>query len=289
MTFIRELWKAVGRGLYSIGAAYSIFNIVKALLDASMGQNNPVKSFEAWMAYVPFALGFIWYALKLCFNMFFKKHGISDSRKTVGVRVSDILKCKRGTILVGMNDTLCCDMSVIGDNSIQYQLLKKYRKKYGTEWMESACEKERRKFKEGEHVPMGYTFTVKTPDNNMDILFMVVATFDGNNMPESSEQDVRNALKKLFAASDFRCVKNTLYMPVIGTGRLGLPISKQKTAENIAFDFIKSDCSTNKSKAIYELIITIHPASLKDINLYKLHEKIKHFAQYCNDCPEYKA
>ena len=54
-----------------------------------------------------------------------KKVKIGTIARTISIRVGNILSQKNSTVLVGVNDTLNCDVNMIGQNSIHHQIITK--------------------------------------------------------------------------------------------------------------------------------------------------------------------
>lgn len=96
------------------------------LIDYFFSQNSAIQEYTGnikiiWVPALVFAAGRLAYVLK---KDFFPTYKYKD--KKIEIRVGNILKCKKGTIVVGVNHQLKTLAKDIGESSIHKQLIDKY-------------------------------------------------------------------------------------------------------------------------------------------------------------------
>ncbi|MEP2511160.1 MAG: macro domain-containing protein, partial [Reichenbachiella sp.] len=90
------------------------------------------------------------------------------------------------------------------------------------------------------------------------------STLNRQNRSKCTEEDLRNSLNELWAYLEINGNKDTLTLPVIGTGRGRLNLTRVEVIKEIALSFL---ASLNSGSHIEELCIVIHPNDLRKYTL----------------------
>ena len=207
----------------------------------------------------------------------FQRIPVPESSKSISLRFGNLLRCRNGTILVGINNTLTYDEDKIGRDSIHNQLIQKY----GIDWMRQVFEAE--KEKAGLTVyPPGYAFSARAEDGR-EYLFVVMSELKAAGVPKTAPGEVRKVAQVLFSSDEFRCRNKRLYSPILGTGSAALLCAQRDVAEQIAFEFVCA--AAQNSAAVHELVLVFRWRNLPRIQLTALKQSIAQIAERCRSCP----
>lgn len=191
--------------------------------------------------------------------------------KSIEIRYGDILKCKGGSIVLGINHQGISDLSSISAGSIHGQLMKKY----GEDEVKAAIQADKDDI-----------VKYKPERTGQDFLMIKMSNINEHGIAESSDKQVREAIHKLFwHQHQYDVVNNTLYMPLLGTGTAGINLSKQDILQTIIKEFIcmQKDKSILRD-VISHLVIVIYWKDIDDINPEKAVECLKRYSKYCSKC-----
>lgn len=121
--------------------------------------------------------------------------------------------------------------------------------------------------------PMGTTIPIHTHGKTFYLTAMAELGENGN--ASSTILDIKNALDGLWTYVRNSGELQELAVPVIGTGRGRLQISRKKMIVLIAESFVKA---SSRNKFTDKLIITIRPEDAESfgINLYDIKDHLKH-------------
>ena len=121
--------------------------------------------------------------------------------------------------------------------------------------------------------PMGTTVPINT--HGKTFYFTAMATIGENGNASSTITDIKNALDGLWDYVKEKGELQALAIPVIGTGRGRIKITRKKMIALIAESFVKASI---KNKFTDKLIITIRPVDAENfrINLYEIKDHLIH-------------
>lgn len=273
------LWESIRFSFSIVGFSFTIIEMLKTL---SVFTVTPAfVNFQTVL--ITFSLFSLLFFLRRILKLSFQTHSISETSMTVASKAANVLKQRNGSILIGINDELEYELEKVGKNSLQGQLIKKY----GQDWMQQVMEtyKSQHPLPAGQTVyPIGTAFSVDDPKDKHHFIFLVISHLQSSGVPFSSPEKLKEALNVLFEPnSTFRCHKNRLYAPLIGSGLTGLTISRQELARMIAFRFIhrKNDCM-----AVHHLVITYRYHTISAIRPLELSAELAHMSKHCRNCLE---
>ncbi len=174
---------------------------------------------------IAIALTSVYYLLPL-----FKVIHVKESDCELCVRPGNILKKKNATIVVGINDILSCDRTIIGENSIHYQLM---QKKYSRQVEDRL--NEARLSLNGQKAKYGTVFSVNAANYNKFFIFLVMSNISKPGIIDTKAEDLCRAITDLFKQESSLTIKNNkLFIPIIGTGPAGVGITKYNMIKAIA-------------------------------------------------------
>ena len=284
------------RAYTNIVHSFSIVGLVFSA-QSTYEKINPNTPFPVHLSFnrvlLLFVISFIIFTANDIRQVFFKKVKIGTITRTISIRAGNILSRKNSTILVGVNDTLDCDVNVIGQNSIHHQIINKYHNNYGDNWILEGFANEYQKCRDSNlvdgdgHIQFGHCFKLTSPDQKQDYIFIVASTLQSgqSQTPVTKTSDYEKIFDGLFQnINAFRCKDNRLLLSLIGTGAAGNDVDKNKLIEYISFRFIRTPSDRN---AVHDLVIVVRPKKLisGEINLTSIYESIEKLAEKCIPCP----
>ena len=268
--FFKKLFQIAAKSFSMVGAVFSAGELLQKL-------NSPLGfSLSRAGALIVFFLSMGFFFCLELYRLFFQRIPVPESSKSISLRFGNLLRCRNGTILVGINNTLTYDEDKIGRDSIHNQLIQKY----GIDWMRQVFEAE--KEKAGLTVyPPGYAFSARAEDGR-EYLFVVMSELKAAGVPKTAPGEVRKVAQVLFSSDEFRCRNKRLYSPILGTGSAALLCAQKDVAEQIAFEFVCA--AAEHSAAVHELVLVFRWRSLPRIQLSALKHSIAQIAARCRGC-----
>ena len=269
--FFKKLFQLAAKSFSLVGAVFSageLLQKMKSPLGFSLSRTGAGIVFFVSLA--------CFFALEL-YRLFFQRISVPGTSRSVSLRFGNLLRCRNGTVLVGINNTLTYDEDKIGRDSLHNQLIQKY----GINWMRQVFEAEKQRA--GLTVyPPGYAFSAQAKDGRM-YLFVVMSELKAAGVPRTAPEEVRKVAQVLFSSDEFRCRNKRLYSPILGTGSAALLCAQRDVAEQIAFEFVCA--AAQNSAAVHELVLVFRWRSLPRIQLTALKQSIAQIAERCRSCP----
>ena len=189
------------------------------------------------------------------------------------VRIADLFDVS-GTAVISSNTVFEADVASgkISVNSLQGQFTAKYFTGNQNKLIEDINE-ELKEIDGGTPYPIGTTIPIHT--HGKTFYFTAMAVLGENGNASSTVTDIKNALDGLW-----KYVRNSgelqeLAVPVIGTGRGRIKITRKKMIALIAESFVKESIN---NKFTEKLIITVRPKDAENfgINLYDIKDHLNH-------------
>ena len=178
----------------------------------------------------PAVLGGIARMLYLLHCEIFPTYKFDD--KIIRVRIGNILKKKKGNIIIGSNEQLKTSAEEIGSQSIHKQLLEK---KAGNQ---AEIEKIFAKYKNSAHSKSGF---FQGEVGGKAIIFLVMSTLDQPQIATTTKRKMSQSIRELFSRqSELQIQNSTVFCPLLGTGEAGINLSKDEVITMIIGMFIDS-------------------------------------------------
>lgn len=251
------------------GALWLVCELIQVILEK---EASPISVKTILLISLVSGLG---HATWFCYKCLFRSHTILEGNIRIKVRIGDISKVKKCSILVGTNDTCNYNLKEIGPNSIQAQIQKKRPKLLYK--IKGEFDKKRGKIME-----YGSVIQVKS-GNQQCFHFLVMSTLKSGHNVNTSKSELIHAINRyFFQVKDLEIINGTLAVPLIGTGAAGVLMSKQEVAQILAQSFIV--CQKNECTNVKEMIIQISWRDLKNIDLIALNDVICWMTKQCNIC-----
>jgi len=191
----------------------------------------------------------------------------------VQVRITDLFNVS-GATMISSNTIFEADVASgnISVDSLQGQFTAKYYTGNQNELIKEIRE-ELKSVSSPSPYPMGTTVQIHTHGKTFYLTAMAKLGEGGNAF--STITDIKNALDGLWDYVRTNGELQELAVPVIGTGRGRLKISRKKMVALIAESFLKASI---KDKFTDKLIITIRPEDAENfgINLYDIKDHLHH-------------
>jgi hypothetical protein len=219
------------------------------------------------------------YSFYLLFREIRKDYRIRDSEKSICIRIGNILRVRKASILIGVNDELTCTDNRIGENSIHRKLM---RSKNGKN-IELLFEQAKKTMQIGEknRAPYGYAFANSPETGEKDYIFLVMSTIYADNNIRTSPENLAKAIRGFFDMENELTVKNgCVHMPIIGSGPAGVSLTMEQIIRLIACEYVNHSL-TEPSHQITRLAIQIR---WKDIHRVNIMEIVKAIAWMTENC-----
>lgn len=259
-----------------IGGCYSAYEILVTLFPS---QNDIFEDFLKISLIISFLIG-------IFVNIPKKRFRYQLKNKDVGITlcIGNLFK-EKGAMIIPTNTTFDTKMEeeFISPKSIQGQYQCKYYPNnlrtldnlIEIELTEEKYEKLKRKGSKSKKYPIGTA--IKLNNNGKRFYFLAIADVNSNGKPNANFENIQVSLEKLWECILRRGNMEPIVMPIIGTGRTGLNVSRQKIIKEIIFSFI---AHTNEKKISDELIICIHPQDISNIDLEELKEYLDYICKF---------
>lgn len=200
-----------------------------------------------------------------------------SSDLAIEVRIGDIFE-EDGAVMISTNTTFEADVASgkIALNSLQGQFTTKYfagDQNTLTEQINKALKRSSGKVLLS---PMGTTITITT--HGKTFYFTAMAELNGQGNASTTIDNVLMALKKLWEHVRTSGELQKLVVPVVGTGRGRLSISRKKMIGLIAESFVNA---SKQGKFVDRLVVIVNPEDAKnyEINLYDVRDYLVHVLQ----------
>lgn len=204
-----------------------------------------------------------------------KSISISFSEYDFGieVRIIDLFELS-GATMISSNSIFESDVAggKIAIDSLQGQFTAKYFTGNQTELIDKIGE-QTKEIGSNSPYPMGTTIPIHT--HGKTFYFTAMSTIGPGGNASSSISDIKNALSGLWSYVRENGELQELAVPVVGTGRGRVQISRKKMIALIAESFVKA---SKENKFTDKLIITIRPKDAENFgtNLYDIKDHLIH-------------
>jgi len=191
----------------------------------------------------------------------------------VEVKIADIFQ-EQGAIVISSNSKFESDVAggKISVNSLQGQFTAKYYTGNQTGLEESIAD-ELNEIEGSQPYSMGTTVPIHT--HGKTFYFVAMAHLGENGNASTTLSDINQALSGLWNYVRDNGELQELVIPVLGTGRGRLEVSRKKMIARIVESFVKE---SKVNKFSEKLVITIRPKDAENfgINLYEIKDHLNH-------------
>lgn len=213
------------------------------------------------------------------FRLLWSNIHIRDSVCEIRVRAGNLLKVHGGSIAIGINNELSCDLRRIGQNSLHSQLLKQNVELQ--KFIEGIFKEQINPNKSTNGIfPNGHAFTTPKKVGKCHCTFLVMSSILHDQVIQTSPETLREAFLRFFdAVSALPVPDGKLAMPIIGSGPAGVNLSEEQILEMIACAFI---CKIPRDNIqIRQLTFVVRPRDLHRLNLPLLEQNLRQIADHC--------
>lgn len=267
--FAKNIWPVLKKDIIEILAFLGILWTIKEVIEYILPKNNlPIKNFFILMLLV----GIIVIVIK---NRPKKEYPFLIKNKDIKLKlvVGDLLK-QKASLIVPTNSTFDTKMEddFISLNSVQGQIQNKYFKN-NLKTLDILLEEglKNREFKEltdrKNSKTKQYDIGTTVEINQQGKRFYFVADSNINAQGQTiapSLSNITDALSRLWQyISEYGHVE-TIAIPIMGTGRMGIINSREEIIKQIIFSFVVNN---NTKKIANELIICIRKEDIKKFNI----------------------
>lgn len=225
----------------------------------------------------------IYFSIPLVFaiGQLIRKYRLKEKigTKSIEIRYGDIIECKNGSIVLGINNQGISESRIINDDSIHGQLMKRYGEKDVSEAIKNS---------NGDIIK----FKSSKDGKNKDFLMIRMSNINQYGVAEAEAEQVKEAIHKLFwNQHEYEIINNTLFMPLLGTGTAGIIPSRLEVLETIIKEFIcfqRDRVADAQRDVITHLIIVIRWRDINAVSPEKVTEILKQYVEYCFQCNRIK-
>lgn len=268
LTIIAEAIKAF---CVAVGAVWSVFEFLSYYFPDNQ-KIQEVTGNIGWIL-IPALLFGVYKVSRTLKMTFYPTYRIGN--KTIKIRVKNILKCKKGTIVAGVNEQLKTSKEEIGETSIHYQLVhmneERIREIFETH-------------KQSSNVSQRF-FQGKVDD--LDIIFLKMSDLPHEQKATTSAAKLEESFYELFHHQEKLTVKSkTLYCPLLGKGAASAPVSYNDVVKMMIRNFLAFQKSMNgeSTDRIETLVIVVYRKDFKKIDYVSLHRDLKNMIANCYGC-----
>lgn len=270
------IFKMLLEAIKAFGTVSGIIWSSIQLIDYFFHQNPAIQKYTSniqiiWIPALVFAVGRLAYVLK---KDLFPTYKYNEKR--IEIRVGDILKYKRGTIVVGVNHQLKTSADDIGEASIHKQLIDKH----GEETINEIFEKHK-------NGPNSQNAFFQGKVGILDIIFIKMSDWIREQQVVTSTEDLEKGLHSLFhQQADLQIREKTLYCPLLGKGAAASSLDYNTVIELIIGKFLTFQQTRDSSSTdrIEKLVIVVRLADFTKIDHIRLHEEINTMISKCCSC-----
>lgn len=259
-----------------MGAESAILTIVVAIKSDLIKDNY-------WVLFICFAISLGYGAKRV-----WPKHKITISfahKRTVVVQKGNIWDVKDGIVIVPVNnffDTQVDDI-VIGKNTLHGQFVDLYKKRYPTKNLNQEIRKalqadnikssgtysnRKHVIEDGEDYSKAYPLgtVARLKEGNLQYYLVVVTEFDEENHIINQPEMYPMILLKLIKQIDKWNSGVPVYLPIIGSGQMGLPLTKQ----GIVAEMLSCFNMAEHYVAIGGTTILVYEKDMRDVSLNRI-------------------
>lgn len=269
----RAYWQYILFSKSGISSILSIFGVIYLIVEAldffKVYTRDKYGSFAFMIFFIIAAI------ISLAIRRPVKSISISIPKLDVcvEVKIADIFDLN-GAIVISTNSVFEADVAggKISVDSLQGQFTAKYFTGNQNELI-SKINEELELIKITKPYPMGTTIPIST--HGKVFYFTVMSDLNEQGNASTSPQKVRNSLEGLWKYVRESGELQELIIPVIGTGRGRLKMSRKKMIALIADSFIKA---SEQNKLTEKLIIVVRQEDAKKfgVNLYDIKDNLRH-------------
>ena len=275
-SYLKLIKKILIKYFTLIGGLYTLFEIVILLFP------NQVTNFEVLFK-ILMILGAIF---TIVYNHPKKKflYQIKNKDIKITIIVGNMFK-HNGAKIIPTNTTFDTkfENEFISPKSIQGQFQNKYYSN-NISTLDKLLEKElennnfillNRSKSKNKQYPIGTV--VKLNQNSERFYFLAIADVNSDGKPNSNFENIQTSLEMLWNYILEKGHMESIIMPIIGTGKTGINVTRQKIIKEIIFSFM---VHTNEKKISNELVICIHPNDVENIDIDELDEYLNYMCKY---------
>ena len=200
--------------------------------------------------------------------------------KTASLKVfeGDIFSIKKGVVVIPFNDYFdtLVDNKVVGTNTLHGMFVNKFRKEYPTVNLDEEIRKSLSAYEytenkerpiEGKHNKYPLAAVARVSVNAELHFYLLAATeFNWENHPIDQPEMYGYILQKLYKYINTNCSGLPVYMPIIGTGQMGLDMTK----ENALYEMIHNMMLVKPYVTRGGSNIVIYKGDMPDISLNRI-------------------
>jgi len=271
--------------LGTIGSLYSLIQIV----DYFLITDNTKPIFSSTFYFCIIALVSLLLALLLARPRLKRASKIANTDVSVALQIGNILNTK-GDIVLATNTTF--DTSIKDDfisaKSLQAQLTK--MEYDNIEHLNSEIENEldgidfsllTDRSTKLKRYPIGTVIKLKHRSKKRSY-WLALADVNEHGKPNANYQDLLTSLEELWNFLETKGHLTDLYIPIIGSGKTGLNVTRTRIVKDIILSFL---VFSREKKIVNSLIICFHPKDLQghEIDLYELYEYMDYQCRFGAD------
>lgn len=279
--FNRLNYLNVGQSILSVfGALWLIVEILSFFGKDELSNN--IKAL--WWVFLIIGIIFIIYYNR---PITFYKYKVHNRDVSISIQIGDIFK-KDAALIIPINSKLdCINNGVVQrSNSILRFFIDKYYNKTASHLksdIENQLEEENDWYSNylSDEEQKIYKIGTVLPIYRNEKQFYLLASSNLNEQGRSktTSDDLRKALIELWSYLTIKGSKDNLIMPIIGTGRGRISLTREEVIKEIVLSFL---ASLSQDSYCEQLIISIHPTDLKEYNI-KLDELLDFIKLNCNN------
>ncbi len=222
-----------------------------------------------------------------CRPVRFIKYKLKDRDIWVEIRIGNIFDVS-GSLVIGTNSTFETSVSdgTIAPDSLQGQCTKKYydKEEYLDHDLKMALQDQKENVINDNGKKTRYsigTVAKIQSKSSRTLYFVAIADINENKTAQGSREGVVESLKRLWHFIGERGEMEPLAVPVLGTGRTRIHVTREDMIRDIISSFTAA-CSENEKKFCEKLTIVISRNDYHEheIDLQKLGRYLRHYCQY---------
>lgn len=269
--------KVLGAGFSTTGALWTATQFLEAYFP-----DNPLLMEicgEVLYIIIPSICVAVVYGIFLLKDRYYIRRSISD--KQIIISPGNILRKRKGAILVGVNNELITDPALIGRKSIHREIVRRY----GEEKIAEEFRREKELWQRREALREHCFFTREL--EGKQFIFLIMSRIQKPEVPATSKAEIQNALHNFLAShTDIRIDSNRLYCPLLGTGASDINASADEMVDLIAREFVKfikqNQGDTNR---IRDFRIVVYWRDLFRVDWQEIRRKVDCLMENCQGCP----
>lgn len=275
-SIIEFLKKVLGAGLSTTGALWTATEFCEAYFPG----NSLLMQLcgNAFYIFIPSMGVAVVYGIYLLKDMYYIRYAISD--KQIIISPGDILRKKKGAIVIGINNQLITDPDQIGRKSLHREIVRRYGEEKITEEFEK--EKELRQMR-GQSKQNDF-FTRELAGKQF--IFLMMSRIQKPEVAATSKDEIQKAFYNLLSShTDIRIDSNRLYCPLLGTGEGGVNASADEIAALIVWEFMKFLKENHGDmNRIKDFRVVVYWKDIFRVDWKEVRRKIDCLIENCQEC-----